>query len=291
MREFCHFYGIDFEQRLPRVDHRVGAVTSGEFTLAVHTYRQPGASSNLLLVHGYLDHSGLFGHLIEYGLQRGSNVVIFDLPGHGLSTGAPAVIDDFKEYSRAITAVLEAVSLPALPWWAMAQSAGCSVLMEFSRRSNWPFTATVFLAPLIRPKGWNLVRLAHALLHRFIDSSKRNFAENSSDKAFLAFLREDPLQSHRISMRWVGALRRWLAGLEFEDLGVGPLLVIQGEADRTVAWRYNMKHIVELFPGCQIEYLTGAGHHLANETADIRRRYLKKVHAFLEGVPSLPDAN
>ncbi len=291
MREFCHFYGIDFEQRLPRVDHRVGAVTSGDFTLAVHTYRQPGASSNLLLVHGYLDHSGLFGHLIEYGLQRGSNVVIFDLPGHGLSTGAPAVIDDFKEYSRAITAVLEAVSLPALPWWAMAQSAGCSALMEYSRTALWPFRATVFLAPLIRPKSWNLLRLFHILLHRFIDSAARKFADNSSDKEFLAFLRRDPLQSKQISMCWVGALRRWLAGLEFEDLGVGPLLVIQGEADRTVAWRYNMKHIVELFPGCQIEYLTGAGHHLANETADIRRRYLKKVHAFLEGVPSLPDAN
>ncbi len=41
----------------------------------------PAPRPNLLILHGYLDHSGLFGHLIEYGLSRHSNVLIFDLPG------------------------------------------------------------------------------------------------------------------------------------------------------------------------------------------------------------------
>ena len=283
MREFCLHYGIDFEQSMPGVQHRVGTVESGDFSLAVHSYQQPGASSNLLLVHGYLDHSGLFGHLIEFGLKRGSNVLIFDLPGHGLSTGAPAVIDDFRDYSRAVGAVLKAAKLPALLWWAMAQSTGCSALMEYARTATWPFSATVFLAPLIRPKGWNFVRFTHVLLNRFTEGTPRKFSENSSDKKFLSFVKKDPLQSRKISTRWVGALRRWLADLPMLDLGTGPLLVLQGDADETVAWRWNMKEIPSLFPACQIAYLAGAGHHLANESAAIRGEYLQQIDDYLDG--------
>jgi alpha-beta hydrolase superfamily lysophospholipase len=281
MRELCQYYGIEFGQKLPQVQHRVGSVKSGAFSLAVHSYQQPNATGNLLLVHGYLDHSGLFGHLIEYGLKRGCNVLIFDLPGHGLSTGERAAIDDFKEYSRAIGAVLASAQFPVLPWWAMAQSTGCAALMEYSRTVNWPFIATVFLAPLIRPKDWRLIFFTHVLLHRFVEGTKRSFADNSSDKAFLAFLRQDPLQSRKIPIRWIGALRRWLAALPLRDLGIGPTLVLQGDKDDTVAWRRNMKDIPSLVPDCKIVYLRGAGHQLANESEDIRRGYLQQVDDYL----------
>ncbi len=287
MREFCQFYGIDFQRRMAGVEHRIGTVRSGEFSLAVHCYVQPGASSNLLLMHGYMDHSGLFGHLIEFGLSRGCNVLIFDLPGHGLSTGDQAVIDDFREYSRAIGAVLAAARLPELPWWTMAQSTGCAALMEYSRTANWPFKASVFLAPLVRPKGWELVRFAHVLLHRFTDGITRKFAENSSDKEFLAFMRRDPLASQKISLRWIGALRRWLCDLPMRDLGMGPVLVLQGDRDGTVAWRRNMKDIPKLVPRCQIVYLPGAGHHLANESESIRRGYMEQIDRYLDD--RLPD--
>ena len=282
MHAFCQYYGIDFEQNMPGVEHHFGLVESGPYSLAVHCYQQVGASSNLLLVHGYLDHSGLFGQLIEYGLKRGCNVLIFDLPGHGLSTGERAAIYDFKEYSRAISAVLQASHLPKLPWWSMAQSTGCAALMEYARTSNWPFSAAVFLAPLIRPKSWNMVRFAHLVLHRFIDSTKRGFADNSSDKTFLAFIRQDPLQSKKISIAWIGALRRWLADLPMRDLGIGPVLVLQGDRDGTVAWRRNMKDIPSLVPECQIVYLAGAGHHLANESESIRREYMEQIDTFLQ---------
>ena len=82
-------------------------------------------------------------------------------------------------------------------------------------------------------------------------------------------------------MRWVGALGRWLAGLPDQDLGVGPALIIQGDADKTVAWRYNLKVIQKLFPDSKVEYLPGAGHQLANESAAIRARYLAVVDNWL----------
>ncbi|MEH6568454.1 MAG: alpha/beta hydrolase [Halioglobus sp.] len=283
LRDFCRYYNIDFESRLAGVQHRAGRIESGEFSLAVHRWTIPGASKNLLLVHGYMDHVGLFGHLVEYGLKQGCNVVAFDLPGHGLSSGEFVVIDDFAHYGLAVANVINGVELPELPRWVIAQSTGCAALMDFAQKYPWPFTHTVFLAPLIRPAAWGTVRAAYLLLHRFKDTIFRTFTENSSDKQFLAFVMIDPLQSKYISVRWVGALRRWLSGLEFKDLGVGPVLVLQGDADRTVAWRYNMKHIVTFFPSSEIEYLPGAGHHLANESAELRARYLEIVDHYLQG--------
>ena len=286
-RGFCRFYGIDFEDRLPGVEYRLGAVSSGAYTLAVHRWLQAGASSNLLLVHGYFDHSGLFAKLIEHGLSRGCNVVIFDLPGHGLSSGEPAAIDDFADYGRAIHAVLEATQLPALPLWVMAQSTGCAALVEYARNYSWPFAAVVLLAPLLRPLGWRWARLGHAILRPFTGSIARTFAPSSSDLEFLRFLRRDPLQSQRLSMRWVTALRNWIDALPPRDLGVGPALIVQGDADHTLDWRYNVGFYRELFPGSSLKMLAGAGHQLANELAQLRRAYLGQVDEWLarRGLP------
>ena len=279
---YLHFYHLDFAERLPGVRHRIGAIQSGDYRLAVQTWEQPGARHNLVLLHGYFDHTGLYGNLIAHGLARGANVMIFDLPGHGLSSGAPASIDDFASYGLALADVLGAVHLPALPWAVIAQSTGGAALVEFARRQagSWPFRNTVLLAPLLRPAQWRRVCFAHTLVHRLVDSVPRSFAENSSDREFLDFVQRDPLQSRRIPVAWVGALRRWQAGLPREDLGVGPALLIQGDADQTVDWRYNLPQYGKLFPGLRIELLPGASHHLANEAVGLRERYLRLVDRY-----------
>lgn len=283
LQSFCRYYGIDFADRFPGLAYRVGVIASDSHTLAVYRWLQPGASCNLLLVHGYFDHTGLYARLIEYGLAQRCNVLMFDLPGHGLSSGEPVVIDDFADYGRAIAAVLAAAEMPDLPLWSMAQSTGCAALIEFARQEPWPFAATVLLAPLVRPFGWQRVRIGHMLLGRFIDGVGRKFAANSSDQEFLQFVQQDPLQSRRVSLRWVGALRRWLATLPGTDLGVGPALVVQGDADKTVDWRFNIIYISTLFPGSQLEILPGAGHQLANESPTLRQCWLERVTAYLQG--------
>jgi alpha-beta hydrolase superfamily lysophospholipase len=284
---FCRYYGIDFTATHPGLHYCLGTVQSGDFRLAVHCWQQEGASSNLLLVHGYFDHSGLFGKLIEHGLSLNCNGLIFDLPGHGLSSGAPAVIDDFADYSAAIRAVLEAAQWPQLPLWVMAQSTGCAALVEYTRHYSWPFAATVLLAPLVRPLGWKSGRLAHSVLRHFVDNIERKLTPNSTDPEFLEFLKRDPLQSRRLSLRWVTALRAWLAALPSGDLGVGPALIVQGDADQTVDWRYNVAFYQGLFPASEVELLPGGGHQLANESPSLRQTYLERADGWLarQGLP------
>jgi len=281
LQSFCRYYGLEFAAQLPHVEHVAGRVHSGKYTLAVHHWHQRDATANLLLLHGYFDHTGIFSKLIEWGLSHNCNVLIFDLPGHGLSTGEPAVIDDFSDYSCAIADVLRAVSMPPLPLWVMAQSTGCAALVDYARKYAWPFAATVLLAPLIRPVRWKSVRAIRFLLNNIVDSLPRKFSPNSSDHTFQHFLIHDPLQSRRISLRWVSALQRWLNELQYNDLGVGPALIIQGDADATVDWRYNVGVIRQLFPASHVEYLPGAGHQLANESDKIRSDYLLMVETWL----------
>jgi len=282
LAEYLEFYGLDHARQMPGVSHRLGTLPSGEYRLAVHCWQQPDARHNLFLVHGYLDHVGLYGQLVRHALVRGCNVMAFDLPGHGLSTGTPVAIGSFRDYGDAIRAVLAAADLPRLPWQAMAQSTGAAALVEFARHHTpWSFHGTVLLAPLLRPAGWWKVRAAHTLVHRFVDTVPRGFADNSSDRDFLAFVRNDPLQSHRIHVSWVGALRRWLAELPLENLHVGAALLVQGDADTTVDWRYNLPQYGKLFPGLRIEMVHGAGHQLANESPVLRERYLKAVDRYL----------
>ena len=133
----------------------------------------------------------------------------------------------------------------------------------------------------MRPAAWRGIRLAYSALRGFTDGVPRRFARNSSDEAFLDFVRRDPLQCRRVPFRWIGALRRWLRSLPRRDLGVGPALILQGDEDRTVDWHYNLPFMQALFPGSRVEYVAGAGHQLANESAALRRQYLEIVVRYL----------
>ncbi len=274
LRQFCRFYAIEFSAHFPEAAYRAGLVESGRFRIMLHRWLQPAARGNLLLVHGYFDHSGLYGKLIAYGLARGYNVLIFDLPGHGLSSGEPAVIDDFRAYAHALQDVLAAAALPSqLPLYTIGQSTGCAALTECARQGFWPFSGAAFLAPLLHPARWGLVQLGYRLLGAFRGSVPRTFNRNTADTDFLDFVRRDPLQAQRVPLRWIGALRRWLDSLPQGALDAGPVLLVQGREDGTVDWRYNIPAYLRLFPGSETFYLPTAGHQLANESADQRELY------------------
>lgn len=290
LAKYCHFYGLDFLARHPELTHTIGTVSSGEYSLAVQHWKQPDATTHLLLVHGYFDHTGIFGKLVEWAIDKQCNVTIFDLPGHGLSSGEPAAIDSFSQYAQAIGDVLSASDAPALPLWAMGQSTGGAALIEYARRYDWPFSATVLLAPLIRPVGWRKINVAQRFVRLFTKRIPRNFAKNSSDESFLTFLKSEPLQCHSTSLRWVDALRDWLDDLQFEDLGVGPALIVQGDEDGTVDWRYNLPKLLRLFPNSRAECVSGAGHQLANESKKLRDNYLSRVERYLIDQGLLADS-
>ena len=89
--EYFTYYNLDGEWC--RAEHFFGSFKSGGFTLAGHLYRPAEYTATVILLHGYLNHTGQFKNLIRYLLENGFAVAAYDLPGHGFSTGERAAIE------------------------------------------------------------------------------------------------------------------------------------------------------------------------------------------------------
>lgn len=293
LQGYLSHYGLDAFAG-DALQHGIGRVETAGHTIAVQSWRQRGTPRGTVLVlHGYYDHVGLFRHVIAHLAGLGHDVVAFDLPGHGLSSGAPAVIDDFGTYQRVLQAVLAGM-LPACTARAPAvhfvgQSTGAGIALHYlvtHRGKPVPFSQAILLAPLVRPVNWTTNRLLYYALRPFVEAMPRQFAVNSHDEAFLHFLRnEDPLQARELSVRWVGAMNRWIPLIEHAAPVSFPLTVIQGDEDGTVDWRHNLGVIRRVFPQAEVHLVPGGRHQLANEAPAWREPVLSLVTQALAKTP------
>lgn len=283
-RQYCAYYRIDKESRISAVTHRLGYFEALGYRLALHYYSPPRPLGTVFVLHGYFDHVGLYGHLIEDLLQRNFAVIAYDLPGHGLSSGDPVSIRNFTEYQRILEVCLALCRdrVPG-PWFAVGQSTGAAVLIEtlFQRRytlESSPFKHWVFLAPLVRPRGWYKVVLLHRFMGAFLRTWRRGWLANSNDSEFLRFLKErDPLQSRYIAVDWISALRRWVMSIERNEPLLMPATIIQGQQDTTVDWEHNVAQLQKLLPNATVTFLKEGRHHLVNEAEGLRREVFERI--------------
>ena len=265
--DYRRFYDLDLGQRFFEME-------VGDERLAAQLFEPEAAvRGSAVVVHGYYDHVGLYGHPIRYLLSRGLRVLAYDHQGHGLSTGARVTVDSFDRYVDGLEAVLDSVSgdLPE-PRHALAQSMGGAVLMEYLMRPGRTTLDEVALfAPLVRPKAWRLARLAYLAVRPFASRVARGAPQNTEDKDFVAFLKRDPLQTWVLPVQWVGALAAWIRRFEGYPRDGRRVLVVQGGRDGTVDGAHNIAVLRRLF---EVELLEvpEARHHLVNETAAVRER-------------------
>lgn len=284
-RQYAHFYGIDFDQHLADIQHSFGYFDAAGFRLACHLWRPDKRCRGTALVgHGYFDHVGLYRRPVGQLLRLGYAVVAFDLPGHGLSSGETAAIDDFEQYQTVLRTCLDHMQPLPQPWHWLAQSTGGAIAMDFLLHAEAPvpFEKVILLAPLVWPVGWRTGKYLHFFLSPFIKTLTRRFATNSHDTAFLDFLaHQDPLQARRLSIVWVTAWRRWLPRLQRAAPSTHPLMVIQGTGDHTVDWQRNLPEITRLFPAATIHRLPEARHQLVNESDVFQQQISALIDACL----------
>jgi lysophospholipase len=284
---YLRHYGIHFSESIEGIAHQLGRVETDTHTIAAHLWTPRDAVGSAVVIHGYYDHVGLYGHLIRFLLDRNLAVLSFDLPGHGLSSGAPATIETFDHYVAAFDACFRAFEahLPS-PRHLFGQSTGGAIAMEWllaneMTRATSPFDRIVLLAPLVRPYLWRVNRVVYEIARRTINERPRSFVFNTQDKAFVEFLRDrDPLQARTLPVQWVTAMQAWRKRFERHRPSDLAPLVVQGHADRTVDRRYNVRVIERLFRP-QVFYIPEARHHLVNESPAIRARMFEAIAAEL----------
>ncbi len=272
IKQYTAFYGLNFETKIGGLEHTVGSFEAAGFNLVAHVFKVKNAKGTVFLQHGYYDHVGLYGNVIQHCLNEGYSVFTYDLPGHGLSSGDRAGIDSFEQYDTVFCAGLEIIKQKMKgPLVAIGQSTGGAVIVNYllsrglSSKTS-PFQKVYLLAPLVRPIAWRNSVIFYNVARFFIKKLKREFSENSHDAHFVNFIStKDPLQPLYVKVNWVGALKSWIKFIEVCEPVDLEINVIQGTEDGAVDYRHNMKMLEEKFAHFNVQFIEHGRHHLANE--------------------------
>jgi alpha-beta hydrolase superfamily lysophospholipase len=289
VKHYLDFYQLDLINVGLAISHHIQQSQIESFRIVEQVWEPLNYNGKTLIIcHGYFDHTGLYGKVIRWALQNHFRCHCFDLPGHGLSSGEPAAIDSFDQYSKVLSHIVKRENYSRLSF--LGQSTGCAVILnalldkQFSLSTQNTIDKVFLLAPLVRSKGWQKLRYIYFALRPVLSSIKRGFAESSHNWAFNDFLKhEDPLQSRRIALCWLGAMEEWTEKIKQPSLQTSSpsqsfsTLIIQGDDDQTVDWEYNLEQIKRCLPDSKIEPVPGGKHQLVNESEE----YWNKVEQLL----------
>ena len=280
--DYFKFYGLDFDSN--DVDHFFGTFESGGLTLVGHIYKPQKYKATVFLLHGFFDHCGQLNHLIKYLLEQDYAVACFDLPGHGLSGGERAAIDDFSQYSRSLTDFIDvAKEQLAGPYHFIGHSTGAAAGLDYLfTHQESIFDKVILAAPLVRCIAWQQTKIAYQKKISFIKSIPRIFCKSSSDKEFLAFIKnKDPLQSRQLTLKWVRALRSWNERIASLPVSNKSVKVIQGTSDTVVDWKFNIEFIESKFSDVDVTLIEAGRHELFNESMEIRSKVMTQITTYL----------
>ncbi|TXJ08447.1 MAG: alpha/beta hydrolase [Acinetobacter sp.] len=275
--------------------HWQGYLNVSKFRIHVQVFQPKDieqVKGTVWLIHGYLEHSGIYQPIIKEILEQGFSVLTYDLPGHGLSNGTVAGIADFDDYQDVLLGIKaeveQADQLPK-PWLGIGQSTGGAIwmqhLLEYAEQRTEPMIDRVLLlSPLIRPakSAWWHNSIGLGIISRIKRQVPRHFKRNNHNPEFLRFVRlQDPLQPRTMSMDWILAMTRWMVQMENRPACRIPVWLAQGALDQTVDWRYNIEYIRRKFRLQTSLILEEGSHQLINERADIRAALTGLIPAFL----------
>jgi alpha-beta hydrolase superfamily lysophospholipase len=248
----------------------------------VHRWSPETATYLAVLVHGYGEHAGRYGHVAEALVDAGAAVYAGDHLGHGRSEGERVLIDDIEDLvddtARVVAAGLD--GHPGLPVVMIGHSLGGIVATRYAQRDDHGLAALVLSAPVV---GGNpdLLGMVH-------------LPEIPDIPIDTEWLSRDPETGRRYAedeLVWHGPFKRATlqaivtsidAVAAGGDLGDLPTLWIHGEED-PLAPIAHAAPALERIRGTAFEQrrYAGARHELFNETN--RDEVIAGVVAFIEG--------
>lgn len=204
-----------------------------------------GTRSEIILLHGFGEHSGRYEALIDHVVERGYSVTSYDQRGHGRSEGLPGHIEHFSEYEADLGEVVSLTKSRYNParLFLIGHSMGGLVtlryLAQLSAESQRGISGGVLSAPLIalavKAPAFKvfIARLCARIAPRIRMNNEINPIVLSRDSEVGRVYAVDPLVHHLISPRWFEEATA--AMNEMSESGGKiklPLLVMHGTADK-----------------------------------------------------------
>lgn len=281
-RSYLRFYGLT----RPDTYYSAGFIPFGSERLFVNLMRPEAPRGTVVLLHGYFVHGGLQRYLIQDLLAQHWAVLAVDLPGHGFSSGPKASINNFSDYARALETITQ-VTRPALPQplALIGHSTGGAAVWEYLLRNpEHPYQHAVLAAPLVRSYLWELSRVGFGLGYPLIKELPRVIRSTTHDESFMAFVKQDPLQTFTTPLRWVEALIDWNDRvIEAYPPSKMPILLLQGSGDSVVEWSTNIAFLRRKFPALEVRMVDEAAHDLFWELPVYRNEVFVRIREHLQG--------
>lgn len=279
---------------MPAAPAQTGTLTTADgLQLQTREWLPASPRGTVLVHHGFAEHGGRYGHLIDALLPAGYGVVTFDARGHGHSGGTRVFVERFDSYLEDLTLVVdETLRRQTAPVWLFGHSMGGLIAAKFLQQQglrglSGAILSNPALANKVKIPAWKsaLATGAAQLLPKLRVPSGIPPEDISRDPAEVRAYDADPLNVKVATARWytefVAAQAQTAA--RPEALREVPLLAIIGDGDRIVDAQVTLEFLRRV-EGRDLTVKTYAGfyHEIINEPAADRARALADVVAWLD---------
>ena len=195
--------------------------------------------ANLIIVHGFGEHTGRWQNVLAYFPPRGYSMYIYDQRGHGRSPGQRGYIDEWAQFRTDLGCFVDLVSqqAPDQPCFLYGMSMGGLVILDYCLHHPEGLAGAIVSAPAIGeiglpPAMFLLARLLDKVWPRFSMENPISADLISRDPAWVKFLLSDPLSHGKGTPRLLIQIQKTKAWVKAHAAEWRlPLLVLHGTAD------------------------------------------------------------
>jgi alpha-beta hydrolase superfamily lysophospholipase len=245
--------------------------------------------ATLAVVHGFGEHSGRYGNVVDWFVPRGYTVYAFDMRGHGRSPGQRGFIERYAQVRGDVQAFLALVhnQQPEHPVFLLGHSQGGLTVLDYVLHHPEGLAGVVASGPLLSPPAVSpLLMPVSRLLSRVWPTLSMEVGLEvdalSRDRAVVDAYVHDPLVHGKGTPRLgaeVASTIDWTQA-HAADMTL-PCLIVHGGADRIcdpAASRAFFDKVT--FPDKERHEYEGYYHEVFNEVG--KERVLADVETWLE---------
>ncbi|MBP6235218.1 MAG: lysophospholipase [Saprospiraceae bacterium] len=232
------------------------------------------AKANIIFLHGYTEHIGRYGWMIEQMNQAGINVFAYDHRGYGKSDGTRAYINRFSQYTEDLGVYLNQLKKPELPTFLMGHSMGSLIGVGYLVNhlehqfagfisSSGALKIDESISPFLRKISGIMSKIAPHLKTIKLDPNALSRDPKEVVKYFT-----DPAVYHggtkaRLGFEMLEAMKS--AQNNFHKINI-PVLILHGTEDKLAdplgsQWMYDKVSSTDK----KLEYFEGLYHEIMNE--------------------------
>ena len=201
------------------------------------------AQGNILIVHGFAEHSQRYGHVVQHLNGSGFSVASIDLRGHGHSEGSRGYIERFSDYLEDVETGCKIVAehLGDAPLYLLGHSMGGLIVATYAAQNPEGLAGIALSSPAmgfaVKIPAWKRIlgEAMSKLLPHFSIPADVDAGHLSHDIEVVSAYEKDPMVFGTARARWYTEMVE-AQQLIMESCGhmALPMLLQTGDDDRIV---------------------------------------------------------